>query len=163
LREAGAVAEWTDAFEILHHPEERKLARKDGYYSWRLDKAIAMDPDWIRYYWFRGIHYERIGEHELARRDFEHAFASRSRQFPVECLNAAMTLAAQLAQAGDREVALQTVTEALEFHDEVAKDFEVAVNFRLRPWFERALAHLEDGKLEQVIAYDFAHGRPARG
>jgi|GEM_PF-1497066 len=162
LREAGATAEWTDAFEILHKPEKPKLAVKNEYYSWRLDQAIEMDPKWIRYYWFRGILHERMGDSALARKDFIRAFGSRSKQFPVECLNAGMALAGQLAREGDREGALNVTRDAFAFHDEMAGDFEVTVNFRLKPWFERTLAHLEDGNLDHVVPYDFAHGRPSR-
>ncbi len=163
LRAAGAHAEWTDAFEILHYPEQEKLLRKNDYYSWRLDQAISFEPDWIRYYWFRGILHERLGDHAAAARDFAHAFASRSEQFPVECLNAAMALTGQLAQVGEGETARDTASQALAFHEKVAGDFEVAVNFRLKPWFERALSHIESGNLDHVVPYDFAHGRPSRG
>lgn len=163
VRAAGGSAEWTDAFEISHYPEQAKLLRKNEYYSWRLDKAIGMNPDWIRYYWFRGILHERLGDADLARADFEHAFTSESRQFPVECLNAGMALANQLSHLGERERALRVVEDALAFHDELSNDFEVAVNFRLRPWFERTLACLESNHLDRIAAYDFAHGRPSRG
>ena len=163
IREAGAAAEWTDAFEILHRPEQPKLNHKNEYYSWRLDQAIGMQPDWVRYYWFRGILHERMGDHDQARSDFTKALASRSQVFPVECLNAAMALAGLQAHEGDRIGALKTIDDALTFHHQVADDFEVAVNFRLKPWFERTLAHLESGMLDHVVPYDFAHGRPARG
>lgn len=162
LREKGTTAVWTDAFEILHYPEESKLAGKDDYYAWRLNQAIALDPDWIRYYWFRGLLYLRMGRNEEAFKDLERAFASRSCMFPVECLNAGMGLVGLQARAGDVMGALRTATNALNFHHGIASDFEVTINFRIRPWFERALDALEDGDAERVVPYTFAHGG-ARG
>lgn len=158
LREKGETAIWTDAFEILHYPEENKLPGKDEYYAWRLDRAIQDDPDWMRYYWFRGLLLLRMGRSEEATRDLTRAFTSRSTLFPVECLNAGMDLASLHARDGDRHAALRTVTDALNFYHGVAQDFEVAINFRLRPWFERALAAIEDDDLERVVPYTFAHG-----
>jgi len=78
--------------------------------------------------------------------------------FPVECLNAGMELAGLQAQAGDTMGAIRTVTDALHFHHAVAQDFEVAINFRIRPWFERALEALNDGDGERIVPYAFAHG-----
>jgi glycosyltransferase involved in cell wall biosynthesis len=158
LREAGSTAVWTDAFEILHYPEESKLPGKDEYYAWRLDRAIQDDPDWMRYYWFRGLLLLRMGRPEEASRDLERAFGSRSKMFPVECLNAGMGLAGLQAHAGDTAGAIRTVTDALHFHHAVAQDFEVVINFRIRPWFERALEALHDGDAERVVPYTFAHG-----
>jgi len=158
LRETGSTAVWADAFEILHYPEESKLPGKDEYYAWRLDRAIQIDPDWIRYYWFRGLLLLRMGRPEEATRDLDKAFGSRSKMFPVECLNAGMELAGLQAQAGDTMGAIRTVTDALHFHHAVAQDFEVAINFRIRPWFERALEALNDGDGERIVPYAFAHG-----
>jgi hypothetical protein len=78
--------------------------------------------------------------------------------FPVECLNAGMGLAGLQAHAGDTAGAIRTVTNALQFHQAVAQDFEVVINFRIRPWFERALVALNDGDAERVVPYTFAHG-----
>ena len=158
LREAGCTAVWTDAFEILHYPEESKLPGKDEYYAWRLDRAILNDPDWMRYYWFRGLLFLRMGRLDEATRDLDRAFGSRSKMFPVECLNSGMGLAGLQALAGNTVRAIRTVTDALHFHNAVAQDFEVMINFRIRPWFERALEALQDGDAELVVPYTFAHG-----
>ena len=158
LREKNTTAVWTDAFEILHYPEENKLPGKDEYYAWRLDRAIQQDPDWMRYYWFRGLLLLRMGSPADAARDLNKCFSSKSKLFPVECINAGMGLAALYARDGDRMAATRTVTDALNFHRAVEDDFEVAINFRLRPWFERTLDALEDDDLDRVVPYTFAHG-----
>jgi len=165
FRDAGphVRAEWSDAFEILHFPEPAKLPQKDRYYYWRLSRAIELEPHWIRYYWFRGLLLQRLGQDDEAHTDFDHAFASRSREFPVECLNSAMSLVGLAAAKGDRDGAGRAAEAALSFMKEVADDFEVAVNFRLGAWFERALGSIADGSLEKIVPYDFAHGGTLRG
>jgi hypothetical protein len=82
--------------------------------------------------------------------------------FPVESLNAGMYLAAWHARASDAAAALAVVKDGIAYHNEVAGDFEVAINFRIRPWFERAKVALESGTAERVIPYDFAHGSKLR-
>jgi len=83
--------------------------------------------------------------------------ASRSRDFPVECLNSHMVLAGLHADRGDAGTAGDVVTSALNFYREMADDFEVRVNFRLKPWLDAALAACRSGRLEQIKIYDFAY------
>jgi hypothetical protein len=81
---------------------------------------------------------------------------SQPRDFPVECLNSCMVLAEIAARAGDAAAVADVVETALRFHALVANDFEVAVNFRLKPWFDQALRDAAAGNLAAVRAYQFA-------
>ncbi len=163
LREKDARAEWTDAFEILHYPEPAKLPDKDLYYATRLARAISLQPDWMRYYWFRALLLQRLGREGEAQSDFEQCFASRSRQFPVECLNSGMSLVGLTVQAGDADHAARIAEESLAFYAAVESDFEVEVNFRIKSWFERALDAIQSKDMDRIVPYDFAHGGQLRG
>ena len=82
----------------------------------------------------------------------------RPEMFPVESLNASMVLAAIHARLGERLQTDAILHEALKYYRTVSEDFEVKVNFRLRPWLEQALDFTERGMLEQVRPYPFPYG-----
>jgi hypothetical protein len=54
-------------------------------------------------------------------------------------------------------LALKVLARARAFHDSVAEDFEVKINFRLRPWLDQALEYCRRGELEKIKAYQFAY------
>lgn len=157
FRDAHASAQWSDAFTIEHRPEPAKNGAKNKRYRLRLNRAIAQDPHWIRYHWFYGYLLQREEEPQLAMELLARAAEARCRRFPVESLNAAMVLSALQAQAGETRRATETLRSALAFHDEVAGDFEVKVNRRLRPWLEGALDLVGAGHLDRVSPYPFAY------
>jgi hypothetical protein len=67
-----------------------------------------------------------------------------------------MLLADIAARDGDAASAARLLEAALRFHAGVGDDFEVAVNFRVRPWLEKALRDVAAGHLDAVRAYPFA-------
>jgi hypothetical protein len=98
----------------------------------------------------------RSAEMDAAARHLERAAASRSRDFPVECLNSHVVLAELYARSGEARAVARIVHSALELHDELAGDFEVRINFRLRPWLVQAGAACAEGALQRIRAYEFA-------
>lgn len=155
LRERGARAVWHDALEVHHHPEERKDAIKTAWYRQRLECAIGCEPHWLRYHWFLGYMDFLARRDDDARRHLHAVTDALPPLFPVECLNSFMVSIELAASANDVAGALARCDAALAYHDAVRDDFEVRVNFRLRPWFEQARAHLAGGRADAVRAYRF--------
>ena len=77
--------------------------------------------------------------------------------FPVESLNSSMVLAGIKAQRQDRVAAERILRQAVEYHDSVADDFEVRVNFRMRPWLDQALELAAQGDLDAILPYHFPY------
>jgi hypothetical protein len=67
-----------------------------------------------------------------------------------------MVIADILARQGLREQLDGWLDEASGVLDRVAHDFEVEINFRLKPWFEAAMGYARAGQLEHIRAYRFA-------
>ena len=67
-----------------------------------------------------------------------------------------MVLAELRARTGERSVLERTLARAIDFRDEVAGDFEVAINFRLGAWLRDAWKNCRDGRLDEIRAYRFA-------
>lgn len=156
LRIKGGRACWLDGFEIRHFPEAVKHPSKVARYRWRLERAVALEPDWLRYHWFLGYMNWQEGRLDDARVLFERLVRERPPLFPVETLNAWMVLIEMHCRAGETAQAMQACREALDFHAGLTDDFEVRVNFRLRPWLVSTLDALQAGNPEGVNAYRFA-------
>lgn len=156
VRRQGQHAVWLDALSILHHPEAAKLDAKRRLYRWRLRCALARDGAWYRYHWFMGYMLYRAGETEDAVSHLSRTAAARAAQFPVECLNSHIVLASMHAERGDAHAAADISNSALGFYGTVADDFEVKVNFRLKPWLDSALAACSEGRPGGARTYDFA-------
>jgi len=157
VRIAGLDALWLEGLVILHHPDPRKEPFKDDFYLRRLLCAIERDPTWYRYHWFLGHKYYYSGNIEQAKHYLTTASDAESTRFPVECLNSKMLLAEIHAQCGEREKVERLLMSARGFLAKVADDFEVKVNFRLRPWFERAEALIAAGEISKLRAYAFPY------
>ena len=156
VRRQGQHAGWLDALSILHHPEPAKLEEKRRLYRWRLRCALARDDAWYRYHWFMGYMLYRAGETQDAIHQLSRAAAACDPQFAVECLNSHMVLASMHAERGDAHAAADILNSALGFYGTVSNDFEVKINFRLKPWLDSALAACSDGRPCEARAYDFA-------
>jgi glycosyltransferase involved in cell wall biosynthesis len=157
FRQRGLDAEWLEALTIEHFPDLQRAGHKTRFYLQALRDAVRQDPKWVRYHWFLGYMLFRGDRHDEACPHLTVAAGARSSTFPVECLNSAMVLAHIRAMAGDGRGTESILADALRFHGEVANDFEVKVNFRLRPWIETALNHCRNGELERIRSYPFAY------
>ncbi len=155
MRQKKARAVWTDLIHLHHFPDPGKIAYKRDFYQRRLLRAIDIEPSWYRYHWFLGYALFREHKLEAAEHRLQVAASSCSRQFPVECLNAHLILAALYAAQGKREITARTLTSARNFLEKVGDDFEVRINFGLRPWIERASQACSEGRLEDIVAYEF--------
>ncbi len=138
LRRSGGSAAWLNEVTIAHYPEARKLPAKRTHYKRRLECALGHDPAWYRYHWFMGYMCFRSGENDEAARYLTAAVQARSLRFPVECLNSHMLLAHLHASRGDARSTAEVLELALSFHQQTKDDFEVRVNFRLKPWLDAA-------------------------
>lgn len=155
MRRTGGHAVWTDLIHLRHFPDPNRMAFKRDFYKQRLQRAIDIEPSWYRYHWFLGYALFRESKPEAAEHWLRAAAFSRSRLFPVECLNAHLVLAALYASQGKREITAHTLASARSFLNEVADDFEVQINFGLRPWFEQSSQACSEGRLEDIVAYEF--------
>lgn len=156
LRARGARAAWCADLVIDHHPDAQRRDVKREWYRLRLDCAIRKDPGWIRYHWFRGYIAHREGDAAMAEAMLNIAAASRSGQFPVECLNAHLVLAERHAGRDDRDGTARILAAAADFLSTVAEDCEVRINFRLPPWIRHAMDAAREGRLDEVRSYEFA-------
>lgn len=157
LRLAGEVAGWSDHMRILHFPDADRWDEKEVTYARRLSCAIRRDPDWLRYFWFSGYQAYRRGDPAAAAPYLQALHDKRPPLFPVESLNASMVLAAIEAQRGDRGATLRVIGAALEYHRDVADDFEVGVNPGLAPWLRRSHALAEAGRLADIVPPRFPY------
>lgn len=155
MRHKGRRAVWTDLIHLRHFPDPGKIAFKRDFYKQRLQRAIAIEPSWYRYHWFLGYTLFRECRPEAAEHWLRAAASSCSRRFPVECLNAHLVLAALYASQGEKETAARTLASARSFLSEVEDDFEVQINFGLRPWIEHASQACSKGRLKEIVAYEF--------
>ena len=155
MRLRGGRAVWTDLIHLRHFPDPGKTAFKRDFYKQRLRRAIQVEPSWYRYHWFLGYALFREGNPEAAEHWLQATASARSRQFPVECLNAHLVLAAIHASHGRQEIVARTLNSALSLLSEVGDDFEVRINFGLRPWIEHASQACSRGHLEEIAAYEF--------
>lgn len=156
IRARGRYALWFKDLTIMHYPETAKAPAKQDLYIRDLLNGIEQEPDWSRYHWFLGYSYFRNGRMGEAWEYLEFAAAGSSK-FPVESLNARMILTEMHARQGQRDLALQQIDTAMEFHATVRDDFEVKVNFRLQPWLEEAREFCLNDRLEDIRAYAFSH------
>lgn len=156
IRRQGHTASWLPGLVIEHRPDALRFPQKATRYRQRLMCALAQQPEYQRYRWFLGYMDFREQRPADASHHLQAVIEAASTAFPVETLNSAMVLAELHARAGDGTGVERTVRWALGFHAAVERDFEVAVNLRLRPWLDRALDCARSGHLEAVRAYRFA-------
>lgn len=156
IRSRGGRAVWLDALRVEHHPEMRKHELKTHLYHRRLMCALALEPDWHRYYWFLGYMQYQAGEWDEAMANFRLAFDSDSTLFPVERLNSAMVWAEILCALDRVDEATALLQRARALWDTVQDDFEVKINTRMRPWLDHAVALVGAGHHRDVRAYRFA-------
>jgi glycosyltransferase involved in cell wall biosynthesis len=156
LRRRGGTAAWLRTMALVHYPEWRKRDEKSRYYRNSLRNAIEREPEWFRYHWFLGHALYRDGDTEAVRW-LEITAASRSCDFPVECLNSHLLLAEILAGSGAASRTKQVLEAGLAFYDAVRDDFEVRVNFRLPGALAQMLEAARTGRLNEVRAYKFPY------
>ena len=156
LREAGAHAVWQDV-SMRHLPAVARRLHKQDFYATRLACAQAREPGWMRYHWFAGYTHYRAGRLAQAREQLERVHAPRPALFPVESLNASMVLAGIHARESRVAECRAVLRDALAFFAQVAHDFEVKVNTRLRPWLEEAHEFALQGALDRIEPYRFAY------
>jgi hypothetical protein len=157
IRKLGLKASWLDGVVLNHYPEGRKEAFKSRSYLERLYCALEAEPHWYRYYWFLGYTFFRRRDYGMAEKYLKVAADSHSEDFPVECLNSKLVLAEIYARLDRKHELEGLLREAMAFHTQVASDFEVQVNFRTKPWLERASEACQANSLEQIRVYAFAY------
>lgn len=156
IRDKGLRAPWLDGITLGHYPDVDKDPWKAGFYQQRLLCAIARDSAWYRYHWFLGYAGYRRGDDAEALRYLEPAAASRSRRFPVECLNAHMLIACVHARREGAGPLVRALDAMERFLGEVRDDFEVAINGHLGPWIAEARHHAAANRLDVIVPRRFS-------
>jgi glycosyltransferase involved in cell wall biosynthesis len=138
LRQKGLTAEWQDCFHVLHESTPEERVAHQPFRRQRLQRAISLQPDWIRYHWFLGYSYSLTGDLAPAKYYLVTALNSNNHLFPVERLNAGVTLAFSYWQQRDQERFREILMrlEAMRLRDE--NDFEMCVNQATLTWIESA-------------------------
>lgn len=156
LRNLGGTAKWLGEVTINHHHGNRRLPHRNAYVP-RMLKDLEKNPDWFRYHWFIGYSYFQQLSYERAIFYLEQSSSSHSKIFPVECLNSYMVLIEIYAYVkGDHAKCCFLLESALSFYKSVESDFEVQINFKMHEWLLKARQSLENHRLEDIKAYDFA-------
>ena len=138
LRRKGLAAEWQECFLVLHdsHPADRRARQQ--FRRQRLQRALQLDPNWIRYRWFLGYSSYLEDEIEAAKYHLQTAFMSESDLFPVEQINSGIVLACCWELQNDWgkiHTILQRLRQLqLKFHDDV----EICANQAALFWIEAA-------------------------
>ncbi|MEO1391616.1 MAG: glycosyltransferase [Cyanobacteria bacterium J06634_5] len=157
IRVQKGRAVWQDNLILRHYPEQQRKSQKSQFYLQRLFCATQQEPQGYRYYWFIGYTYFHLGEYDKAVYYLSITANSHAHQFPVECLNSKMVLADIQARQGKQAEVKQTLLGAIAFYKTVADDFEVKINFRLKPWLNDALDKCSKGQLDHIKAYLFSY------
>ena len=157
FRRQNLHAVWCPALSLHHFPDRGMEVQKLNDYLARLDCAMNKDPDWQRYNWFYGYMMFVQDRFSEAIEPLSSAGNSQSKIFPVESLNARVVLAEILARTRQQDELIAVLEKGIRFHDEVQDDFEVKINFRLRPWLNDALSNARMGRLDTIRAYPFAY------
>lgn len=157
LRKLGLTAAWLDGIVLNHYPEACKDIFKSTFYLERLYCALEAEPHWYRYYWFLGYTFFRGGNYRMAEKYLKVAAHSHSGDFPVECLNSKMVLAEIYARFARKDELQALLHSALRFYAQVIDDFEVRVNFRMKPWLEQAFEACQANSLDHIRVYGFAY------
>jgi hypothetical protein len=154
MRRLGLAGAWLEGLEVEHRRREGRGHRLA--YEIQLRRGIAETPHWIRYHWFLGYSLLQRGAVAEGEALLEHAARSCSTDFPVECLNAGLVLAAQRGRRGDATGAAEAVARMRAFLPLVAEDFEVGIN-AYDSWLDAAEAALRrhaPGEIpERLFAY----------
>lgn len=145
IRQRGGHAAWMEEFRIEHYPSASLMPAKRDLYWQRLQRAMQLEPGWLRHNWFAGYMCAQDARFAEAEQLFAPLIDSRSPLFPVEGLNARMVSVDMLARQGRTAAARHVVTEAIDFAEMVANDFEVRINRRIVPWLTAAARQLDDG------------------
>lgn len=156
IREAGLTANWLDGFEVHHYPDPGKHEFKTHLYRKRLECALMQQPEWLRYNWFLGYMHYQAGEWEEACSHFDKVIFLQPALFPVECLNCYLLRIEIAARQNEPNLVEYLLEKARSYHQRMAGDFEVRVNFRILPWLEAAKRLVQLGQLEDIRAYRFA-------
>jgi glycosyltransferase involved in cell wall biosynthesis len=156
IREAGHTADWLHGFEVHHYPDPRKHEFKTHLYRKRLECALMQQPEWLRYNWFLGYMHYQAGEWVEACTNFDKVISAQPVLFPVECLNSFMLRIEIAARQKLPNLVEDLLENARSYHQRMADDFEVKVNFRIQPWFEMAERLSQLGQLDGIRAYRFA-------
>lgn len=138
LRFGGDTACWYPDLRLDHLPDPRRAEYKRIFYERRLDCAMRLDPDWLRYAWFKGHNAYKRGDIAIALASLQPLHDKRPPLFPVESLYASMLLASIHAQEGNARLCEEVLADALGFHARVAGDFEVVVNGPVISWLHQA-------------------------
>jgi glycosyltransferase involved in cell wall biosynthesis len=154
IRSNGGKAVWMDGLEVDHFPD-RLNAKRELYWA-RLQRAMVLEPDWLRHNWFAGYMCFQDGRYAEAHRLFSPLIRSCSNLFPVEGLNARMVSIEMFSRDKNLRAAHDMVKEAVQFAVSVANDFEVKVNSRILPWLAEATRLLHAEELDKVRCYRFS-------
>ena len=156
IRQRGLHASWLDKLVVNHFPDPKRMPHKKISYRQRLDCAIEMQPNFLRYYWFRGYMDFLAGDLEGAEEYLRVSALADSGVFPVECLNSSMVLAEVYARQDRLEALIDLLAQAWEFYTAVFDDFEVCINFKLADWLAQSLEDCRQERLDKIIAPRFA-------
>lgn len=156
IRRRGGRALWLPDVRLLHYPDASLAAAKRIVRRERLLVALQAEPHWYRHHWFLGYMDFLDADFDAARARLGLLRQVRSREFPVECLNAMMVLADIEARRGDAAATIDVLRQAASCLAEVGDDFEVRVNFRAAGWIAQALRDAGADRLDAVRAYAFS-------
>lgn len=155
IRGNNGSAVWLDQFWVRHLPDPLRLTEKRDLYMQRLQCAIALEPEWLRYYWFMGYMHFLAHDFDLAEKNLKKCGFLESSIFPVERLNSLMVLSDIYAQTNRPKDLEEVLYFAKQLWISVRDDFEVKINIKLGVWIDKAQDALIKGDLGMIRAYRF--------
>lgn len=147
LRIKGEQAVWTDCYSVMHFPDPNKHRYKTYFYKERLKKAIQINPNWLRNYWFLGYMLFQQGDFLHSIKWLKKCYQGRSSYFPVEQLNSIMCSAQIYSTMKDYQNYSKTLKQYIIRYNEVFSDFEVKINPHLIEFAVTAQNSLDTKKL----------------
>ncbi len=143
LRIKGQQAVWTDCYSVMHFPDASKHRYKTHFYKERLKKAIQINPDWLRYYWFLGYMLFQQDDFVHSTKWLKKCYEGKSSYFPVEQLNSIMCSIQIYSILRDHQNYSRLLKRYIIRYHEVSNDFEVKINTHLVEFAASAKNSLE--------------------
>lgn len=153
-RDNGWYALWMNGITIQHHPEFKNY--RSNYID-QIVEGIAENPGCLRFHRFLWYTYFKHKRFDEAINELLFVTQNVGNRFPVETLNSMMILATLYQQNWDAIQAFYYIQMWINYYQEVQKDFEVRVNFRIADRFTMQQKRLLSDPESEILPYEFAY------
>ena len=128
IRRKGLNAAWTNSFKVIHRESKTNNYAMQNSRRQRLLRAIKLEPNNARYYWFLGLTCLQIDKKEEAIKMLKNSLKTESDLFPIERINSGIMLTQLCLQADLIKEATKNLKITRNLFDYFKDDFEFVAN-----------------------------------